>query len=159
MISIDIRKKIFIKRFMHFESYRHISEELNIHRTTVTRICSSYQKKIKELNLDDDDSNLLEYIGKIVILPKYNTQRRRYKVNSVTKEFIKSLVKTNERRKVLKSKDRKSILQLFNYFRETINNSKNEHDLHTDYISYSCFYNIIREVKSELDNEKESLIW
>lgn len=150
MICIKNRKEIFIRHFIKFESYNSISKDLNMHRNTVSSICNLQLKKIKELGLCYSDVNLYEYIDKIVP----DLKKRRRKVNPATKMLIKSLYLKNEKDHIFKMSKRKSIVSLYNdVFKkiDSIPNSKNK-NYNTD-ISYSCFYNVIKEIKLEISKK------
>ncbi|WP_394900122.1 hypothetical protein [Clostridium butyricum] len=146
MLSINIRKEICIRHFIKLESYASISDDLNIHRNTVSNICNLQLKKIKELGLCYSDVNLYDYIDKIV--PE--TKKHIRKVNPATKLLIKSLYLKNEKNHIFKTSEKKNLTLLYNDFRNTksIPTSKNK-NYNTD-ISYSCFYNVIQEIKKDL---------
>lgn len=148
MLSINIRKEIFIRHFIKFESYTLISKDLNIHRNTVSTICNLQLKKIKELGLCYSDVNLYDYIDKIVS----NSKKPRRKVNPATKLLIKSLYIRNEKNHIFKISKKKNLTSLYNEFKKikSIPNSKNKN--YNTNISYSCFYSVIKEIKSELSN-------
>lgn len=146
MLSRDVRKEICIRHFINFESYASISNDLNIHRNTVSNICNFQLKKIKELGLCYSEVNLYDYIDKIV--PERKKHIR--KVNPATKQLIKSLYVKNQKNHIFKTSEKKNLTLLYNDFRNTksIPNSKNK-NYNTD-ISYSCFYNVIQEIKTDL---------
>ena len=146
MLSINIRKEICIRHFIKLESYASISDDLNIHRNTVSNICNLQLKQIKELGLCYSDVNLYDYIDKIV--PE--TKKHIRKVNPATKLLIKSLYLKNEKNHIFKTSEKKNLTLLYNDFRNTksIPTSKNK-NYNTD-ISYSCFYNVIQEIKKDL---------
>lgn len=104
MLSRNIKKEICIRRFINFETYASISNDLNIHRNTVSNICSSQLKKIKELGLCYSEINLYDYIDKIV--PEKKKLIR--KVNPATKMLIRSLYLKNEKIIFLKLLRKKS---------------------------------------------------
>lgn len=149
MLSRDVKKEICIRRFIKFESYALISNELNIHRNTVSNICNSQLKKIKELGLCYSEINLYDYIDKIV--PE--TKKYMRKVNPATKLLIKSLYLKNEKNHIFKTSEKKNLTSLYNEFRNTksIPNSKNK-NYNTD-ISYSCFYNVIQEIRKDFSHQ------
>lgn len=147
MISIENRKEIFIRHFIKLESFNSISKSLNIHRNTVSSICDLQLKKIRELGLCYSNVNLYEYIDKIVP----DLKKRRRKVNPATKMLIKSLYLKNENNHIFKISKKKNLTELYNDVFKKINsvpNSKNK-NYNTD-ISYSCFYNVIKEIKLEI---------
>ncbi|MEO2601353.1 hypothetical protein AB2T63_04775 [Clostridium butyricum] len=145
MLSRNIKKEICIRHFINFESYASISNDLNIHRNTVSNICGSQLKKIKELGLCYSEINLYDYVDKIV--PEKNKLIR--KVNPATKMLIRSLYLKNEKNHIFKTSEKKNLTALYNEFKNTqsIPNSKNK-NYNTD-ISYSCFYSVIQEIKKD----------
>ena len=106
MLSRNIRKEICIRHFIKLESYASISDDLNIHRNTVSNICNLQLKKIKELGLCYSDVNLYDYIDKIV--PE--TKKHIRKVNPATKLLIKSLYLKNEKNHIFKTSEKKILL-------------------------------------------------
>ncbi|MDI5983037.1 helix-turn-helix domain-containing protein, partial [Amycolatopsis magusensis] len=64
MISIDKKKEIYNLWFIKRLTQREISRQLRISRGTVQKIIKRYQKKILELNLNED-ADLSEYINMI----------------------------------------------------------------------------------------------
>lgn len=149
MLSRDIKKEIFIRHFIKFESFASISKALNIHRNTVSTICNLQLKRIKELGLCYSDVNLYHYVDKIVP----NLKKRHRKVNPATKMLIKSIYLKNEKDHIFKISKKKNLTALYNdVFKEfnSVPNSKNK-NYNTD-ISYSCFYSAIKEIKLELSD-------
>jgi hypothetical protein len=149
MISLDVRKDIFIRRFIQFQSYRGISSDLNINRGTVTNICNDIVKKIKELGLNDE-VDLISHMSEVVIEPKYQGKRKSHKVNPATKRIIISMVESNEIKRTRKLSEVKTVRELYEEFKtkEKLNNEGNK-IIRTD-ITYNNFYKIVVKIKKEI---------
>lgn len=148
MISIDVRKEIFVKRFIKFQSYRSISKDLNINRQTITNSCNDNAKKIKELGLDES-CNLIDYMDKIVIQPQYRIERRNHKLNLATKRLIKSLVESNEIKRTRGHKNVKTIIALYTEFKKAKKYGKDGNNIYKTDITYNHFYKLVTKIKKE----------
>ncbi|SCK02037.1 Uncharacterised protein [uncultured Clostridium sp.] len=139
MISIEQRKEVYIRYFVNFNSIRKISRDLNMSRSTISKITDSYREALKDLNLLDEQ-DLSMYIDKIVIQPE--RKKRVVKPYKVTQEhinIIKLLVTTNEKDRT-RTKKAKTTLELFNIFREELSENLCS-------ISHNTFYNLVKDIK------------
>lgn len=148
MISIDVRKEIFIKRFIKFQSYRSISKDLNINRQTITNVCNNISKKIKQLRLDEY-CNLIDYIDKLVIQPQYKTKRKSHKLNLATKKLIKSIVESNEIKRTRENKNAKTIVALYTEFQKSKKYDKDGNNIYKTDITYNHFYKLVTRIKKD----------
>lgn len=142
MISIDNRRKIFIRHLINFETIRGISKELDISRSTISKIIISFRLRITELNLLDEP-DLKPFIDSIVIEPKRKLRIvPRYKVTAEHDVIIEKLIKINDEKRTRYGKT----------------NTKNIQDLYADFlneisepiedaISLNTFYNLVRKLK------------
>lgn len=144
MISIDKRKKIFTKYFIEFYSIRKISKELNISRSTVSKIIDEQRINIKKHNLINED-DLSKFMDLIVHIPKRKERNvKKYKVRQLHIDIIKELVNSNELNRTIHGES-KTNLELFYEFKNEVKYEYEGEDIPE--ISYSTFYNLVKEVK------------
>jgi hypothetical protein len=149
MISIDVRREIFVRRFIKFQSYRGISTVLNVNRGTVTNVCEEIIKKIKELGLEQAE-DLTKYVDEIVVEPKYQGHRKSHKVNPATKKVIQDMVKNNEIKRTRKSAGVKTITELYSEFKTKEKYDKEGNNLIRTDITYNNFYKVVTKIKKEM---------
>lgn len=148
MISMNMRKEIFIRRFIKFQSYRGISRDLNLNRQTVTSVSNSITKKINELGLNQQ-CNLIEYTDMIVTKPKYEGQRKKHKVNATTMRLIKSMVKNNEIKRTRGYGNIQTIASLYSEFKTLKRYDKEGNNMYRTDITYNHFYKLVTKIKKE----------
>ena len=144
MISIDKRKKIFIKYFIEFYSMREISKELNVSRSTVSKIINEQRVIIKNHDLNKRE-DLYKFMDLIVHIPKRKERNvKKYKVRQLHIDIIKEIVSNNEFNRTIHGES-KTNLELFYEFQNEVKYEYGGEDIPE--ISYSTFYNLVKEVK------------
>lgn len=146
MIPLKVRKEIFMKRFINYQSFRSISKELDLNRGSVTNICKEISKKIKEMRLELEP-NLIQYIDQLVPEPKCG--RKSHKVNPATKRLIRNMVKKNEMNRTRNPDGVKTIIELYSEFQTKERNDEKGENMYRTDISYGNFYKIVRKIKEE----------
>ena len=143
MISIEKRREIFKMYFIEFNSVRKISRELNISRSTLSKIINEYKDRLKELNLLEED-NLSIHIDLIVLEPKQKiSYRKRLIVSQEHIDILEELIKYNEKVRS-RYKNPKEFSNLPDDFYTEIKKRK----LKT--ITHSTYYKLAREIKDKL---------
>lgn len=144
MISIEKRKKIFIKYFTEFYSMRKISRELNVSRNTVSKIINEQRINIKKHNLINE-KDLSKFIDLVVEMPKRKERNtKKYKVKQLHIDIIKELVDNNKLNRTIHGES-KTNLELFSDFKNEVKSEYEGENIAE--ISYSTFYNLVKEVK------------
>ena len=142
MISIETRKEIYIRYFLKFHSIRKISRELEVSRSTISKIIDEYRVALKNLGLTEED-DLYEFIDLVVVKPKRKKRIvNRYKVTQEHIDNIKKLVYENEKSRTLGRKT-KTTLELLEEFQDRFCNSNR-------IFSHNTFYNIVRDIKKNI---------
>lgn len=143
MISLDKRKEIFNMYFIELHPIRKISRELNISRSTVTKIINGCKDRLEELNLLEED-DLSKHIDSIVIKPKI--ERRiveRYTVKQEHIDILEELIQSNEKIRT-RRKDPKEWSNLPDDFYTKIK------DEGLSSFPLSTYYKLAREIKDKL---------
>ncbi len=151
MISLEKRKEIFNMYFIEFHSIRKISSELNISRSTVTKIINDCKDRLKELDLLEED-NLSKHINSIVIKPKMKRIiAERYKVKQEHIDILEELIQSNEKIRT-RRKDPKEWSNLPDDFYTKIEDLEKfkDNDSEETTISISTYYKLAREIKDRL---------
>lgn len=143
MISIEKRKEIFNMYFIEFNPVRKISRELNISRSTLSKIIDEYKDRLKELDLLEED-NLSKHIDLVVIEPKRKKRNvERYKITQEHINILEELILYNEKIKT-RHKNPKKISKLPDDFYTELKNKG------LDPIAISTYYKLTRDIKDRL---------
>lgn len=141
MISIETRKEIYIRYFLKLHSIRKISRELEVSRSTISKIINEYRVALKNLGLTEE-ADLYEFIDLVVVKPQRKKRIvNRYKVTQEHIDNIKKLVYENEKSRTLGRKT-KTTLELLEEFQDRFCNSNR-------IFSHNTFYNIVRDIKKK----------
>lgn len=144
MISFEQRKEIYVRYFIKFHSMRSISRELDISRSTISKIIYEYRMTLKNSDLINED-DLSKFIDLVVAQPQRKKRIvNRYKVTQEHIDNIKKLVYENERNRTLGRKAKKTS-DLLDEFRSKFYNNH--------YVfSHNTFYNLVRDIKKNMRN-------